>query len=135
MENKNKPPGRKEFLRTSTRRQWTSNAAGRVPRFEFAARWNHYKHINTSSARGEEDHARTVLPGGRPVQEWGVRELRRKGIDLDVSNIGLGAEAERQADHLVRFSYTGRSGEEVPLYLVPVQVAGIVVEQCYSGGS
>jgi hypothetical protein len=53
-------------------------------------------------------------------------------FDIDVSNIGLGAEAERQADHLIRFSYTGRSSEEVPLYLVPAQVAGIVVEERYS---
>jgi len=53
-------------------------------------------------------------------------------FDIDVSNIGLGAEAERQADHLIRFSYMGRSGEEVPLYLVPAQVAGIVVEERYS---
>jgi len=44
-----------------------------------------------------------------------------KEFDIDISNIGLGAEAERQADHLIRFSYTGRSGEEVPLYLVPAQ--------------
>ena len=53
-------------------------------------------------------------------------------FDIDVSNIGLGAEAERQADHLLRFTYMGRSGEEVPLYLVPAQVAGIVVEERYS---
>jgi hypothetical protein len=53
-------------------------------------------------------------------------------FDIDVSDIGLGTEAERQADHLIRFSYTGRSGEEVPLYLVPAQVAGIVVEERYS---
>jgi hypothetical protein len=51
---------------------------------------------------------------------------------INVDDIGLGAEAERQADHLIRFSYTGRSGEEVPLYLVPAQVAGIVVEERYS---
>jgi len=44
-----------------------------------------------------------------------------KEFDIDISNIGLGAEAERQADHLIRFSYTGRSGEEVPLYPVPAQ--------------
>ncbi len=56
-----------------------------------------------------------------------------EGFDIDVSNIGLGTEAERQADHLLRFTYTGRSGEEVPLYLVPAQVAGIVVEERYSG--
>ena len=56
-------------------------------------------------------------------------------FDVDVSDIGLGTEAERQADHLIRFTYTGRSGEEVPLYLVPAQVAGIVVEERYSGGS
>jgi hypothetical protein len=55
-----------------------------------------------------------------------------RGFDIDVSNIGLGTEAERQADHLIRFTYTGRSGEEVPLYLVPAQVAGIVVEERYS---
>jgi hypothetical protein len=55
-----------------------------------------------------------------------------KEFDIDVSNIGLGAEAERQADHLIRFSYRGRSGEEVPLYLVPAQVAGIIVEERYS---
>ncbi len=55
-----------------------------------------------------------------------------QAFDIDVSNIGLGAEAERQADHLIRFSYTGRSGEEVPLYLVPSQVAGIAVEERYS---
>ena len=53
-------------------------------------------------------------------------------FDVDVSDIGLGTEAERQADHLIRLSYTGRSGEEVPLYLVPAQVAGIVVEERYS---
>ncbi len=55
-----------------------------------------------------------------------------QSFDIDVSNIGLGAEAERQADHLIRFTYTGRSGEEVPLYLVPAQVAGIAVEERYS---
>ena len=55
-----------------------------------------------------------------------------QAFDVDVSNIGLGAEAERQADHLIRFSYTGRSGEEVPLYLVPAEVAGIVLEERYS---
>jgi hypothetical protein len=55
-----------------------------------------------------------------------------QAFDIDVSNIGLGAEAERQADHLIRFTYTGRSGEEVPLYLVPAQVAGIAVEERYS---
>ncbi len=55
-----------------------------------------------------------------------------QAFDIDVSNIGLGAEAERQADHLIRFTYTGRSGEEVPLYLVPSQVAGIAVEERYS---
>ena len=53
-------------------------------------------------------------------------------FDIDVSNIGVGAEAEQQADRLLKFSYTGRSGEEVPLYLVPAQVAGIVVEERYS---
>ncbi len=53
-------------------------------------------------------------------------------IDIDVSNIGKGAEAERQADRLLRFTYTGRSGEEIPLYLVPAEVAGIVVEERYS---
>ena len=55
-----------------------------------------------------------------------------QAFDIDVSNIGLGAEAERQADTLMKFSYTGRSGEEVPLYLVPAEVAGIVVEERYS---
>ena len=55
-----------------------------------------------------------------------------QAFDIDVSNIGLGADAERQADHLIRFTYTGRSGEEVPLYLVPAQVAGIAVEERYS---
>ena len=53
-------------------------------------------------------------------------------FNIDVSNIGLGTEAERQADHLIRFTYTGRSSKEVPLYLVPAQVAGIVVEERYS---
>ena len=53
-------------------------------------------------------------------------------FDIDVSNIGLGTEAERQADHLIRFTYTGRSSKEVPLYLVPAQVAGLVVEERYS---
>jgi hypothetical protein len=53
-------------------------------------------------------------------------------FDMDVSNIGLGAEAERQADRLLRFTYTGRSGDEVPLYLVPAEVAGIVLEERYS---
>ena len=53
-------------------------------------------------------------------------------FDIDVSNIGLGTDVERQADHLIRFSYTGRSGEEVPLYLVPAQVAGIVLEERYT---
>jgi hypothetical protein len=53
-------------------------------------------------------------------------------FDIDFSNIGIGAEAEQQADRLLKFSYPGRSGEEVPLYLVPAQVAGIVVEERYS---
>ena len=53
-------------------------------------------------------------------------------FDIDVSNIGVGADAEQQADRLLKFSYTGRSGEEVPLYLVPAQVAGIVAEERYS---
>ena len=55
-----------------------------------------------------------------------------QAFDIDVSDIGLGAEAELQADHLLKFSYMGRSGEEVPLYLVPAQVAGIVMEERYS---
>ncbi len=55
-----------------------------------------------------------------------------QAFDIDVSNIGMGPEAERQADRLIRFTYTGRSGEEVPLYLVPSQVAGIAVEERYS---
>jgi hypothetical protein len=55
-----------------------------------------------------------------------------QAFDIDVSNIGVGTEAEQQADHLLRFSYTGRSGEEVPIYLVPAQVAGIVMEERYS---
>ena len=55
-----------------------------------------------------------------------------QAFDIDVSNIGLGAEAEQQANHLLRFSYTGRSGEEVPLYLVRAEVAGIVMEERYS---
>ena len=41
-------------------------------------------------------------------------DARKFGIE--VSNIGLGAEAEWQADHLLKFSYMGRSGKEVPLY-------------------
>ena len=53
-------------------------------------------------------------------------------FDIDVSNIGMGAEVERQADRLLRFTYTGRSGDEVPLYLVPAEVAGIVLEERYS---
>jgi hypothetical protein len=55
-----------------------------------------------------------------------------QAFDIDVSNIGMGPEAERQADRLIRFTYKGRSGEEVPLYLVPSQVAGIAVEERYS---
>jgi hypothetical protein len=55
-----------------------------------------------------------------------------QAFDIDVANIGMGPEAERQADRLIRFTYTGRSGEEVPLYLVPSQVAGIAVEERYS---
>ena len=34
-------------------------------------------------------------------------------FDINVEDIGLGAEAERHADHLIRFSYTGRSGEQL----------------------
>jgi hypothetical protein len=49
-------------------------------------------------------------------------------VDIQFRN----GASERQADHLIRFTYTGRSGEEVPLYLVPAQVAGIVVEERYS---
>ena len=55
-----------------------------------------------------------------------------QAFDIDVSSIGMGPEAGQQADHLIRFTYTGRSGEEVPLYLVPSQVAGIAVEERFS---
>jgi hypothetical protein len=36
-------------------------------------------------------------------------------FDIDVANIGVDPEnTERQPHRLIRFSYTGRSGEEVP---------------------
>ncbi len=54
-------------------------------------------------------------------------------FDIDVANIGVDPEnTERQPQRLIRFSYTGRSGEEVPLYFVPAEVAGIVLEERYS---
>jgi hypothetical protein len=41
-------------------------------------------------------------------------------FDIDVANIGVDPEnVERQPQRLIGFSYTGRSGEEVPLYFVP----------------
>ena len=53
-------------------------------------------------------------------------------FDVDVASIGRGDDEERHPKRLIRFSYTGRSGEEVPLYFVPAEVAGIVVEERYS---
>lgn len=44
----------------------------------------------------------------------------------------MGPEAGQQADRLIRFTYTGRSGDEVPLYLVPSEVAGIAVEERFT---
>jgi hypothetical protein len=54
-------------------------------------------------------------------------------FDIDVANIGVDPEnTKRQPQRLIRFSYTGRSGEEVPLYFVPAEVAGIAMEERYS---
>ena len=40
----------------------------------------------------------------------------------------LDTEASGSAYFLVRFSYKDKNGEEIPIYLTPTQVAGIIVE-------
>ena len=41
----------------------------------------------------------------------------------------LDTEASGSAHFLVRFSYKAKGGEEIPMFLTPTQVAGIIVEQ------
>jgi hypothetical protein len=40
----------------------------------------------------------------------------------------LDTDASGSAHFLVRFAYKAKDGEEIPIYLTPTQVAGIIVE-------
>jgi hypothetical protein len=40
----------------------------------------------------------------------------------------LNTEASGSAHFLVRFSYKDTNGEDIPIFLTPTQVAGIIVE-------
>ena len=41
----------------------------------------------------------------------------------------VNTEASGSAHFLVRFTYKGKAGEEIPIFLPPTQVAGIIGEQ------
>ena len=41
----------------------------------------------------------------------------------------VNTDASGSAHFLVRFSYRAKGGEEIPMFLTPTQVAGIIVEQ------
>ncbi len=67
----------------------------------------------------------TARPPGL-VYYWGPRGLWRGLL------YRFDAEVERQADRLLKFSYTGRSDDEVSFCLVPAEVDEIFMEKRYS---